>query len=546
MIEGKKAIKHGLFLVYIFFVVPVCIFATQVGESNDSSLDTIPTQGITSSLQFRAGYKNYLFADVIITQNNFIPEFPYLSTILNQSKSNPFYLSVYHKSANDFSQQTHQNGLYNSYTKLEGIQVINFNYRDTGEFYLPTSTIIATSFSTDTQGLQSNSLYFNNTKTLHSNFGFDFSLPILFFLNLKTGINTAFTNRAFETHSSINVPNTIQTKQDNLVISPYVELGVMGVSTLLRAEYTGFWLNANSKKYYQRIQFSSGIMEFFRIFEDYFIFDNTSTFLTAIANEMADTLPYSYGVSIEPVFSTTNQTIVPFSLAVAVFPRTDVGQVYIGVEGGLKSEYTDVASIYENHFYANLVQDMGEQSDWYTTIHTKFIRNIGEHADIFSRTSMYFSKTAFGNKTLLPDYSNYNAATGLYVLSFQERSILNTHFSLGTTLHWIRASVALESQWRDKDALKPKHALIPELSFSNTNETFTANIKASFDMDYASIPNIDFESAIKTTEFITLSLKVHDIINLITAQDRILIGKYVDNSTMASLSAKIDLQTTKE
>ncbi len=546
MMKGRISIKKVLFLVYILFVMPICIFATQVGESNDTPLETISTQGITSSLQFGAGYKNYLFADITILQDALIPEFPYLSTILNQSKSNPFYLSFYHKSANNFSQQTHQNGLYNSYTKIEGIQVINFNYRETDGFYLPTSTMIATSFSNDTQGLQSNSTYFNNTKTLHSNFAFDFSLPILFFLNFKTGINTAFTNHAFETHSSIKVPNTIQTKQNNLVISPYVELGVMGVSTLLRAEYTGFWLNANSKKYYQRIQFSSGIMEFFRIFEDYFIFDNTSTFLTAIANEMADTLPYSYGVSIEPVFSTTNKTIVPFSLAMALFPRTDAAQMYIGFEGGLKSEYTDVARIYENHFYANLVQDMAEQSDWYTTIHTKFICNIGEHADVFSRISMYFSKTAFGNKSLLPDYSNYNTATGLYALSFQEQDILNTHFSLGATLHWIRASVALESQWRDKDALKPKHALIPELIFTNTNETFTANIKASFDMDYAVIPNIDFESAIKTNEFITISFKVNDVINLVTAQDRVLIGKYVDNSTVASLSVKIDLETTKE
>ncbi len=557
MTKGRNAIKQVLFLVYIFLAVPVYIFATQEVKTvlSDTSRDSNATlvmsmpepideppkklaeeEKAQTAVQLGLGFKNYAFTQIEIEKDR---EYA-LRLFADDVDITPFKFFFMHESAYGYNATPSNNGVFYNYTHFSGTQLLPllyseqiYGFTDTGKPLTVNGSV--THFS---NGLQNNSNYFYDTTTIDANASLDFTWIFSDYWHVKTGVSSSYTNRFFGTHSSIAIPSNILQKESNVVLSPYIEIGLLEVLPLLKVQYTGFWLTKEHTEYFQRLSFSYDGMKFFRLMQDSYL-QNGSSILSI---PRIDLFPILIGLSIEPVFSSTNSIVVPFSVAMSVSAwQSDVNKGYVGIEGGLTSEYTDASDVYLDTYFTEFVKNPSEQSDWYALLRWYFIIPIAENIGIVTKANVDYSKTAYGNGTLLPDYTTYNETTGLYELSIQNREIFNTDFLLGIKTHWLEATLALESQWLDQDILTPKHIITPALTLMTPEETFFATAETSFDVSNNTVPNIGIEMGAKTSAMTSVAIEMLDVINLFSNQDRILVGEYIHNSSKASIVVTIEL-----
>ncbi len=475
---------------------------------------------IFSTMLVGAGYKNYFIGDL---------------QIQGVETENPFTLAFFHETINGYGRHSAADGFFNTETEISGfIGTDTYDISDSANF------AASGLFSTTTVGMQNQSDFFYSSTVQDANISADY-VRTFGSKHIKAGFDASYTNRFLGTVNSAISAVGSDFDSVNTVISPYFEFGFFSITPLVTAEYTAFWLDTQQIDLYHRGELTLGSMETFNLLNSYLdkrqsprapaFSDSPVNHVlrnTTMPGTIFDTLPFTFGASVSAVISSTDSIIVPFSLGVALYG--DGGDGLVKIEGGLKSHYTDSSELYHNHLYTTFMQEPNEQSDWYASLLLTVSNDVLDDSELHYGTELDFSKTAFGNGTLFPDYESYNANSGFYALTVQDRTLFNTDIFAGLQMEHFSVILGFESQWIDKDATIAEHAIASDLSFYTANQDYRVAFDTAFDITGDTTPNIGVAGFAQVSDSVLLSLEFFDVIKLFSAKDRVLVGPYIERS----------------
>ena len=218
-----------------------------------------------------------------------------------------------------------------------------------------------------------------------------------------------------------------------------------------------------------------------------------------------------------------NAVIVPFTVGVdSSFPVYFANRRFsILAEGGIKTEKAALNELEEKYKFAEINWNAPETSDWYG----KLAFTIPLKTAFTGSASLEYRQTAYGNKTLEPDYSSSDPIYKFYETSHQ---LFITDFVLSYHYEDFTFNTEWRSNWMDVPALETYQLVNFALNWQDNKSRYGADLSVTLPINSeVETPVINAEAFVRLTSSVRAILSVNDIVKLYTGEPRYYAGKYV-------------------
>jgi hypothetical protein len=418
---------------------------------------------------------------------------------------NPFSVLFSHEAINGYGQHEASEGFNNSETSLIGSKILKISDKVIFD--------ATAEYNTSTWGLQSQSDYFYNMSrqfvggegTLTTQFNDIFSL--------QAGTEASYVNRFAGFAGDIDTTTeTIYTGPKLITFSPSLK-GII--------EKNKLYLDFGGA--YKFVSLDSSVDEN----DGYLQHGQVDTSISYAFSEMVKA---NAGVGGSYSNNATTTMTVPFYMGIDI----DDSFLTLKLKGGMSSNQTDISSLQEKYPYVHFEHVPTEESNWFGTldVHVPVVQTFA------TNLTVDFSKTAFGNECLCPDYSEEDAS-GMYSSVYRDMTVLNSKLSFSMQLGSVGVDAGWNAKWIDKIDDENEHEVFGNISYTTKNGKGGAQLTMVQSIIDTDIPDVGCSAFYHVAQPFQVELSVEDIIMLFTGDDRLIAGDYCGQGGSVSLLMKL-------
>lgn len=237
-----------------------------------------------------------------------------------------------------------------------------------------------------------------------------------------------------------------------------------------------------------------------------------------------------------------NKVIVPFDgKAVFTIPFKKFSAVGVTVEGGLRSNKTDISKLEKQYKYTAFSFIPDETSDWYGT----FEGNMVLDNKFFVKSSVNYRKTAMNNGSWIPVYTEATPENGLYVYEKKDRNSLSSDISVDFNYNMFKITGKFTVNLFDLAPLQNRYEYYGKIQY-NADSSWKAFVEAQGALDAEDkTPVINTEVSLKLApekdNSVEIILLTKDAIKLFSGSSRDYAGCYICDSGSITLLLKFTL-----
>ncbi|MCR5725692.1 MAG: hypothetical protein K6G80_11465 [Treponema sp.] len=208
--------------------------------------------------------------------------------------------------------------------------------------------------------------------------------------------------------------------------------------------------------------------------------------------------------------------VAPFTVGTDLFIPFDESSnrdVTLSLEGGLESRQQTLRELEKLYRYSYLNVLPSETTDWYG----KTALSVPLFESLTFDAAAELRKTAFENGVWTVSYTeDYDAASGLYCFSQENRTDLATKTGISFDWKSIAWTAVWEAHWMDVPALCEKHALCLSAVYQSSADRCTVSVgwKQALGKDSDKAPDVGAGLAVRVSGALRLALEVNDIVKL--------------------------------
>lgn len=411
-------------------------------------------------------------------------------SIFNNDRKNPFALNFLHDSVNGYSGKALTDGFYDRTTRLnlrKTVQKEKFSFSVNG------------SYQSVTNGLQ------NHVSGISSISQDCYGLNGNFTYHIKDGFS-----------AGVNASSKFNNRYADVTQGHFDEVNLLNIKPELFLRWHNKNFSAGFSCDYDFCNDFSGLFEK-NINRVRFMLNGSwkNDFVMAYANAQA-----VVGNCIND-----NPIVVPFSVGANFRIPVSFAEkkLAIGVEGGIAS-VLQLPYELENRYRFTIIRNFAEeQTDWYGKMNV----SIPVGKSFTGNISCEYRQTAFGNKTIMPDYS-IPVTNGCYGYKYCENQQFNTNISVFYRYNSIILGGSWQSCWLDVPSLKNENTVGANIIYANKDSRFGGELSGKIALNKEiDVPEINAKVRAKLTDGMTASLEVNDAIKLIKTESRIYAGNYL-------------------
>lgn len=236
-----------------------------------------------------------------------------------------------------------------------------------------------------------------------------------------------------------------------------------------------------------------------------------------------------------------NKVIVPFDAkAVFTIPFKDYSSVGITVEGGLKSQKTDIAQLEKKYKYSAFSFIPDETSNWFGS----FEANMLIDNKFVVKGAVNYTQTACNNGTWIPVYSGM-PENGLYVYEMKNKTSLGSDVTVDFKYNMFKITGKFALNLFDLEPLQNRYEYYGKIQY-DSESNWKAFIEAKGALDAEDkLPVINTEVSLKlhpeVDDSVEIMLLTKDLIKLFSGAERNYAGCYICDSGSITLLLKFTL-----
>lgn len=236
-----------------------------------------------------------------------------------------------------------------------------------------------------------------------------------------------------------------------------------------------------------------------------------------------------------------NKVIVPFDAkAVFTIPFQKFSSVGVSLEGGLKTQRTDIAQLEKKYKYSAFSFIPDETSDWFGSFETNMLID----NKFYVKGSVNYKQTACNNGIWVPVYDG-GPENGLYVYEQKDRISLSSDVSVDFKYNMFKITGKFALNLFDLEPLQNRYEYYGKIQYdSDSNWKALIEAKGALDAE-DKLPVINTEVSLKlhpeVDDSVEIMLLTKDLIKLFSGAERNYAGCYICDSGSITLLLKFTL-----
>jgi len=418
---------------------------------------------------------------------------------------NPFSVLFSHEAVNGYGQHEASDGFNNSETSLVGSKFLKISDKVTFDG--------TAEYNTSTWGLQSLSDYFYNMSRQYIGGEGTLSTQVNDIFSVQTNVDASYVTRFAGFAGDIDTSTeTIYTGPTLITASPTIT-GIIKKNKL----YLDFGGSYKFASLDSSVDDNDGYLQHGQID-------------TSVMYSFSESIEAKAGIGGSYSNNATTNTTVPFYLGI------DIVEPFLTVKlnGGMNSSQTDISSLQEKYPFVHFEKVPKEESNWFGSLdaHVPFMQSFA------TNLAVDFSKTAFGNERLCPDYSEQDAS-GMYSSVYKDMTELNSELSFSMQFGRVGIDTGWNAKWLDKIDDENEHEVFGNISYTSNAGKGGAQLIILQSIIDADTPDISCSAFYHFAQPFQVELSFDDILLLFTGEDRLIAGDYCGQGGSVSLLMKL-------